>query len=99
MNSTNQALINLMPKGGWSFDGENVTVHAEGESHGYTVPTNEELTAEVARVEANESALEELAQLDKYISRAMEDIIIERGKDTFLIEKATRKKELREGLL
>lgn len=52
-NSRGKALNNLMPLGGWSDDGTSVTIHEDGLVHGYTTPTEAEISAEILNVEAD----------------------------------------------
>lgn len=93
-----EALNNLMPLGGWSYSDEGgVTIHEDGAGFGYTKPTQEQIDAELAKVEVNAPILAELNELDKKVVRALEDLIPE--SDTYNYAIVTRKKELRGSLV
>lgn len=90
----------LMPLGGWSFseDGDEVVIHEDGKSHGYKVPSKAKIDAEILKIEHNEPILYELSELDKKVPRAVEDLIIKDGSDSYLVGKANEKKILRSKL-
>jgi len=58
-----------------------------------------DIDAELTKVQNNEPILEQLAELDKYVSRETEDLIIATNTDSFLVDKANQKKVLRNQLL
>lgn len=47
-----KALERLMPLGGWSYENGEVSIHEDGEAHGYAKPTQTEMDEAVASVEA-----------------------------------------------
>lgn len=54
MNKKVQALAKLMPLGGWSYNGDTVTVHEDGVGFGYSVPTEEQIAAAIVELELEE---------------------------------------------
>ena len=60
-NTIAKALERLMPLGGWSLNGELITIHEDGYAHGYNEPTTEEVAAAIAEIE-NEAYREKRAQ-------------------------------------
>lgn len=98
MTTRTQALLTLMPLGGWTDDGENVTILPDGEAHGYTKPTKTAINAAIKDAEHNEPILEQLYVLDDYVPRAVEDLIIAANTDEWLVGKANEKKLLRSQL-
>lgn len=65
-----QALLHLMPLGGWSCDDISVTIHEGGLAHGYSVPTEGEISISISELEP----LNRLAELDKTITRDGETV-------------------------
>lgn len=55
--------------------------------------------AEIAKIENNDPILAQLEELDQYVARYAEDFVIAADTDSFLVEKANQKKQLRENLL
>lgn len=88
MNKLAKALGRLMPLGGWSFKGSEVTVHEDGLVHGYSVPSQQEIDAEIAKIEADEPKLKQLSKLDNIITRDKEDKANELGVPLDPVEQA-----------
>lgn len=78
-----KALHRIMPLGGWSYDGETVTVHEDGVAHGYIAPTQGQIDVEVAKLEITEPALQEIKRLEALITsrRLREALLTQAGKD------------------
>ena len=91
MEYNTKVLMRLMPKGGWSCNGDVVTIHDDGIANGYTVPTQEEFAKALEVVAHNEPILEELARLDAKIPYFAEYD----NTDPYLVKTIARKKELR----
>ena len=47
-----KAISKLLPLGGWSDNGTKVIIHEDGAVHGYTSPTQDEIDAEIVKIEA-----------------------------------------------
>lgn len=93
-----KALMRLMPKGGWMYDGENIIICEDGVEFGYSIPTQNQINEAIAIDENNDPILAELETLDKYVPRAVEDLIIAANTDSYLVGKANEKKILRSKL-
>lgn len=74
------ALENLMPLGGYTVNKDGIiTIQPDGELHGYTVPTEAEIATAVGKIETNYPILEQLKQLDQFITRPKEQRAVDKG--------------------
>jgi len=77
-NKLVKALESIMPLGGWSCTGTDVTIHNEGLGYGYSIPSQSDIDNEILKIEINEPILVKLADLDEVISRGKEKFAKER---------------------
>lgn len=92
-----KALEDLMPKGGYSIVDEEIIIHEDGLSYGYTSPTIDVLNKAKEKILNNEPLEQELKELDIKVTRAVEDLIPET--DNYLYPIVMRKRELRSNLI